>query len=263
MFDSPVHNQSAPPGTVKKPFFTSDLSVKEFLFVQDAGFEPLGLVVGSSIYHIGFQKPAFSQSQELTTLTQAMYNARNLAMSRMEAEANQLGADGIVGVDMTIEFIPYEPGLAEFKAIGTAVKSTSGGSYKTAKGLPFTSNLSGQDFWILIKSGYRPVAFVLGNCVYHIGRQSLKTAFGAIAKNVEQETYTQAVYTARELAVSRMRSEGVDGGADGVVGATITEGSQVWENNVIEFSALGTSVVRSGELKIPSPTMVLPMFDQR
>ncbi len=30
-------------------FFTSDLSVNEFLLVKQAGFEPLGLVLGSSI----------------------------------------------------------------------------------------------------------------------------------------------------------------------------------------------------------------------
>ena len=35
--------------------FTSDLSVNEFLLVREAGFDPVGLVVGSSIYHIGFQ----------------------------------------------------------------------------------------------------------------------------------------------------------------------------------------------------------------
>ena len=39
-------------------FFTSDLSVNEFLLVKEAGFEPLGLVIGSSIYHIGFQHGA-------------------------------------------------------------------------------------------------------------------------------------------------------------------------------------------------------------
>ena len=33
----------------------SDLSVNEFLLVKQAGFEPVGLVVGSSIYHVGIQ----------------------------------------------------------------------------------------------------------------------------------------------------------------------------------------------------------------
>ncbi|MCY0863679.1 MAG: hypothetical protein OWQ57_01880, partial [Sulfobacillus sp.] len=40
--------------------FTSDLSVNEFVLVDEAGFEPLGLVMGSSIYHIGYQQAAWS-----------------------------------------------------------------------------------------------------------------------------------------------------------------------------------------------------------
>ena len=76
---------------VARGFFTSDLSVNEFLLVKQAGFEPLGLVLGSSIYHIGFQQAMWNQSQEMGVLTQAMYHARELAMTRMEEEADQLG----------------------------------------------------------------------------------------------------------------------------------------------------------------------------
>ena len=85
--------------------FTSDLSVNEFLLVQEAGFEPVGLVVGSSIYHVGIQLARWKSSRELEVLTQAMYHARELAMSRMEAEAEALGADGIVGVRLD-NFVP-------------------------------------------------------------------------------------------------------------------------------------------------------------
>ena len=81
----PVHARSRlaamKPGANQKGLFTSDLSVNEFLLVKEAGFDPLGLVVGSSIYHIGWQKPAMNQSMELETLTQAMYHARELAMT--------------------------------------------------------------------------------------------------------------------------------------------------------------------------------------
>ena len=35
--------------------FTSDLSVNEFLLVREVGFRPVGLVLGSSIYHVGLQ----------------------------------------------------------------------------------------------------------------------------------------------------------------------------------------------------------------
>src|ERR1700687_3725631 len=60
----------------KPKLFTSDLSVDEFLLVKKAGFEPLGLVIGSSIYHIGYQQGAYNTNMELTVLSQAMYHAR-------------------------------------------------------------------------------------------------------------------------------------------------------------------------------------------
>src|SRR4051812_12430981 len=106
--------------------FTSDLSVNEFLLVKEAGFEPLGLVVGSSIYHIGFQQSAWNQNQEMAVLSQAMYQARELAMTRMEEEADQLGADGVVGVRLEIGRYEWGANLAEFIAIGTAVKHREG-----------------------------------------------------------------------------------------------------------------------------------------
>src|SRR3979411_590954 len=58
---------------VERGFFTSDLSVNEFLLVKQSGFEPLGLVLGSSIYHIGFQQAMWNQNQELGVLTPATY----------------------------------------------------------------------------------------------------------------------------------------------------------------------------------------------
>ena len=42
--------------------FTSDLSVNEFLLVREAGFRPLGLVLGSSIYHVGLQIGRWSKN---------------------------------------------------------------------------------------------------------------------------------------------------------------------------------------------------------
>jgi hypothetical protein len=65
--------------------FTSDLSVSEYVLLGEAGFEPLGFVVGSSIYHVGLQYGRWGRNQELQVLTQAMYNAREFAMARMRA----------------------------------------------------------------------------------------------------------------------------------------------------------------------------------
>src|SRR5438445_13093027 len=79
--------------------FTSDLSVNEFLMIEQAGFEPLGFVMGSSFYHTGIQWTiAPFQNYELDVLTSAMYHAREYAMARLEEAAFILGADGVVRV---------------------------------------------------------------------------------------------------------------------------------------------------------------------
>ena len=158
---------------VARGFFTSDLSVNEFLLVKQSGFEPLGLVLGSSIYHIGWQQAGWNQSQELAVLTQAMYHARELAMTRMEEEADQLGADGIVGVRLDIGRYEWGADLAEFISVGTAVRHRGGELHRAPGGRPFTSDLSGQDFATLLRAGYRPVGLVMGNCVYHVARQGM------------------------------------------------------------------------------------------
>src|SRR5579859_2900292 len=150
-------------GTGDKPaFFTSDLSVDEFLLVEHAGFEALGLVLGSCIYHVGFQWQKWNVSQELTVLTQAMFSARELAMTRMEEEADLLGADGIVGVRLVFSKYSVDENVLEFQAIGTAVRHRERkGSYRTKDNRPFTSDLSGQDLWKLARAGYRPVSLAL------------------------------------------------------------------------------------------------------
>src|SRR5437763_1118537 len=132
--------------------FTSDLSVNEFLLVKQAGFQPLGLVIGSSIYHIGYQQSSWKKSMEMSVLSQAMYEARELAMTRMEEEADQLDADGIVGVRLEVNRYAWGEHLAEFIAIGTAIRHRQGEHYRTPRNRPFTSDLSGQDFWTLLRS---------------------------------------------------------------------------------------------------------------
>ena len=108
-------------------------------------------------------------------LTQALYQARELAMARMEEEAHELGADGVIGVRLKINRHAWGEALVEFVAIGTAVyaRERAGQSWRAPSGMPFTSDLSGQDFWMLLKSGYRPVSLVMGNCVYHVAHQTL------------------------------------------------------------------------------------------
>src|SRR3954453_2550716 len=103
--------------------FPSDLSVNEFLLVRETGFEPLSMVVGSSMYHIGIQVARWGQSQELNVLTQAMSSGREMAMKRMVAEAAAVGADGVVGVRLELNMFQGGQEVMEFMAVGTAVRS--------------------------------------------------------------------------------------------------------------------------------------------
>jgi uncharacterized protein YbjQ (UPF0145 family) len=246
--------------------FTSDLTVNEFLLVREAGFRPLGLVLGSSIYHVGIQMGRWNKNQELDVLSQAMYHARELAMSRMEVEAQTLGADGVVGVRLDVELKEFGADIAEFIAVGTAVKAepdAGGGgvsNWRNNKNLPFTSDLSGQDFWTLIRAGYAPLGMVMGSCVYHIAHQRLGAVIGNIGRNVELEQFTQALYDARELAMSRMQAEAEALHAEGIVGVQLKQHSHTWGGHTTEFFAIGTAVrpLRDDHV-IERPTMVLSL----
>ncbi|MGA2014115.1 MAG: heavy metal-binding domain-containing protein [Solirubrobacteraceae bacterium] len=246
----------------RQGLFTSDLSVNEFLLITQAGFDPLGLVIGSSIYHIGLQMANPRSSQEMTVLSQAMYDARQLAMTRMEEEADVLGADGVVGVRLEVGQYEWGQHMAEFIAIGTAVRHREGQLHRAPSGRPFTSDLSGQAFWTLLRTGHRPVALVMGSCVYHVARRGVTQAVGQMGRNVELPNYTQALYAARELAMERMQSEAQATQARGIVGMNLHEKSHGWDSHMIEFFAVGTAIIPTDDKQqIDAPTPVLDLND--
>ena len=246
--------------------FTSDFSVNEFLMVGEAGFEPLGLVVGSCIYHTGIQYAGWAKNQEMAVLSQAMYEARELAMTRMEQEAQSLSADGVVGVRLEVKRMDWDKDILEFLAIGTAIAHSKGHpGFKGPSGKPFTSDLSGQDLWMLLQSGYRPLALVMGSCMYHVAHQGMLQSLGNVGRNVEMPLFTQAMYDARELAMERMQQEAKEAGAEGVVAVQLHEGSHNWQPHVIEFFAIGTAVKPIEDAAvIPErliPQIVIPVND--
>jgi uncharacterized protein YbjQ (UPF0145 family) len=240
--------------------FTSDLSVSEYLLLKESGFEPLGLVLGTSIYHVGIQVGRWNVSQELGVLTQAMYNGRDLAMDRMVEEADQLGADGIVGVNLEMKMYAWGEDVYEFLAVGTAVRAIGGepGAHRAPNGKPFTSDLSAQDFYRLLFTGSIPVSFVFGNCVFHVAHQGIMQSLRQAGRNVEMPQFTQAVYTARELALGRMQAESMRAQSNGVVGVRSHVANHVWGSHATEFFSLGTAIRTSPQPRdLPHPSLVL------
>ena len=67
------------------------------------------------------------QNVEMQNYTQALYDARELAMERMQYEAQQVQAEGIVGVELQERSHGWGSHVIEFFAIGTAIVPIAGG----------------------------------------------------------------------------------------------------------------------------------------
>jgi uncharacterized protein YbjQ (UPF0145 family) len=219
-----------------KPFFTSDLSANEYLLAKEAGCDPIGLVMGSSFYQIGFYRNWWgyrTQTGEVEILTQAQLTARELAVRRLQQEATMLGAHGVIGVRLQQRHKYWGLGMIEFTAIGTAIRIPGESPTKT----PFTSDLSGQEFWQLRQAGYRPRGMVFGVCSYYIhcdrttrslmNQSFWNRLFGRGRQNQEMQQFTEGFQDARELAVLRLTNAINQLGARGAVGMEIETSQEV------------------------------------
>ncbi len=265
------------------PLFTSNLSVNEFLLIKEAGFEPLGLVMGSSIYSFSLlfrygTNYNYNQSFERENITKARYTARELAMARMMAEAKVLKADGIIGVRLTVKDHAWGTDMAEFMAIGTAIRATGTKPYPINKDKPFTSDFSGQNFWTLLQADYFPLGLVMGNCVYyspdsnHIFSAEDRSEYGQRErntysfykrqvgsrnlkrKNFEMTRCTDTLYKAKVLALERMEADATAHRAEGVVGSQVD--IHHLTEDTIEYFSIGTAIRSiSDDHRITKPTM--------
>jgi uncharacterized protein YbjQ (UPF0145 family) len=95
--------------------------------MRAAGAVPVSFVLGTCVYHIAHMGVMQSlrqvgQNQEMMQFTQGVYEARELALARMQAEADHLGSDGIVGVTVEVKNHVWGEHATEFLATGTSVR---------------------------------------------------------------------------------------------------------------------------------------------
>jgi uncharacterized protein YbjQ (UPF0145 family) len=84
-------------------------------------------VLGTCVYHIAHQSMMQTlrqagQNQEMVQFTQGVYEARELALMRMQTEAEQASSSGIVGVTVGVFNHVWGEHATEFLATGTAVR---------------------------------------------------------------------------------------------------------------------------------------------
>lgn len=249
-------------------FFTSDLTVDEFVLSRQAGFQPISQVMGSSIFHVGWQyMPSgwwYGGSQELTTIAEALNRARALALGRLEQEAMLVGADAVIGVHLERGEYDWAGDLLEFSAVGTAVRLKDAPTVER----PALTNLSGQDFWKLYHSGFWPLGVVGASTVYYViaswQTQMANNSWWGSYANQELQDFTAGLYAARHIAMSRIHQQDPCRKADGIVGMQIEEESEEYEvelnddsrrtDMIFTFHAIGTAIAELAHHETPPPT---------
>jgi len=235
--------------------FSTDMTAKEHILIEECGIQPLGQVMGTCFFRIGLLFRTARYTGEVHEIAEAHRMARAQAVYRMKKEAELYGADGIVSVRIKSTKADYNSDLVEFTAIGTAVK-VHGWEPEDLEHGPFTSELSGQEFWQLIHAGYRPVNIVFGICSYYIHSDTSTrwvTQRSAIwnAGNQEIWQFTTGFYDARGRAIQGLQDDIAQFHADGCVGMNVecdTEDIEYEMNDtryvdlLITITAIGSSI---------------------
>ena len=262
------------------PLFSSDLSTNEFLLSRKQGYIALSQVMGSSIYHVGWQYTRNytwnTVEAELINVSNAHQHAAQLALGRLEQEAALLKAHGVIGVRLTRRSYEWGQNLLEYTAIGTAIRLPN----TPLPQRPFLSDLSGQEFWTLLQAGYYPAGVVTGYSSYYVSlgsnmTQQLRGWFGSGSYNQEIVPFSQALYTARDLGMYRLVNMTRNLNALGVVGMHIDYDRNIQEYETdnptryyldlfVHFSVIGTAIrAQKQDHVIPKPQLTLSFTDLR
>lgn len=195
---------------------SSLLSVAASTSLESAGFTAVGEVMGCCVQHLGWTGSGYgcgySYGPDVTRtwtsgdtgsrwrmpslpLARALRDSWDRALARLLAEARGLGADGVV--DIELRRTPLGGGNnEEFLAMGTAVR----GLGRVRAGVPFLTDLSGQDVAKLLHAGWLPVGLAVGVSV-GIRHDDFRTRQQATSwGNAEVSGYTDLVGRVRQDA---------------------------------------------------------------
>jgi uncharacterized protein YbjQ (UPF0145 family) len=181
-----------------------------------AGYGVSGGVRGANYVDMGGSTVTSGSSRNswsgFTPLVDALYRGWDTAMLRMITEARELGADGIVGVNLTQKHLGE--GNREFLALGTAVRAVRGPHLSR----PFSTALAGQDVAKLIHRGWAPGSVVVAVSIGirhddYYTRQAIQQWAG----NVEVPGYTELVQDTRVDARRELARRCAQTGAEGAI----------------------------------------------
>lgn len=215
----------------------SGLSGNELFCLQLIGFEPGNLVLGNSVYAIGFLGSQLAGIKtviggEIKQVTNMIAGGRVEAINRLEKEIASNGGNGATGV--TSELI-FHQGNIEFLSIGSTIHRID--QQLTPS---ITSSSDGQEFFCQVDAGYIPIKFVFGNVAYSLG--IARSFMGELKEMVRGEVkqYSNVFSTTRNLALERITEEARKAGANSIVGIRTTI-VPVGQKGVKEMVMIGTA----------------------
>jgi uncharacterized protein YbjQ (UPF0145 family) len=253
--------------------------------VTVVGLPPVGEVMGCIVEHIGWQGfggcgyygpgAGWAAGRGATVTSgqgaryagykpyvDALYRGYDTALARMVLEAQAMGADGVVGVRLSVTHLGQDN--REFVALGTAVRSA--GEVHPAR--PFVTDLPGADVAKLLHAGWVPVsiAFGISVAIRHDDYATLSQA-RTWGGNTEVAGYTELVQHVRDDARDRFGEHAGRAGADGAIVSSMD--LHVWErepseghrDHIAESTVFGTTLARFA--RGPAPTRALTILPLR
>ncbi len=227
--------------------------------------------MGSSVYQVGAYAGvlpgiyAGGFMYELEALSGAWNEARDRAFRRLAIEADELGADAVVGVKISKGEREFAEGALECVVVGTAIRvgdrSPRSGRARRAGGGAVLTELSVADYAKLRRAGFQTLGVVAWTSLFFVqswGAAQLGGTFG-LMRNQELGEYTQGVYEARESVMTRVTAQAASVEASGVVGMRVEHTVRPAGQNglVMGFDVIGTAIRRAGPEKPLSPEAII------
>lgn len=227
------------------------LSGNEIYCLHLKGLKPGDLVLGNSVYSLGFLGSLRATGQslfggEVSQITQVIHAGRQESYRRMAGEAQQRGGIGITGV--TSELREFH-GNVEFLSVASCVHRAED-QPETPR---FSTSADGQELYCQLDAGYTPIQFAFGNVAYSIGvGGSLLGSLKTLGRG-EIKEFSDVFNATRHLALNRLVSEAKAVRANSVVGI---ETQTLPFEGIHEMMMLGTA---SHNPQLPPETMNSPV----
>ena len=251
------------------PFFTSDLTAKEYALAEASGLQPVAQVMGSSVVQHGWvgRQSAYYVGGEILGLSEPWNMARSRAFDRLRQEAELAAADGVIGIEITVGSLG-DAGNIELVVFGTAVRDRTLPAGR--RGPLGMCTLSGQEVDKLRRIGAE-VCGVVGHTTVLSVPLGMGSAWvmnssgmfgGGAQMNTEITEITAGVYEARNRAMAQVRAQGNEAGANNIVISTLRHTIQHYEYEQtgyrqhyfhVTMNVLGTAIRLGAREPHPAP----------